>query len=399
MKTSNRVNKLELSAVRRLQPIAEKVEREGKKEILHMNVGVPDTDIPKEFYTEIRKFDENRIPYAPEIGFRNLRQAISEHYKKYGLDYSEDDIFITSGASEGIHISFLTTTDVADHILTTNPYYTNYDTMAAMTEVNLDVFDCFIENDYALPSKEEIVSKITDKTKALLICNPSNPTGKVLSKEEVDLLSEIAIEKDLYIIADEIYRDFIYDGKNFVSFADNKEIQDRLILLESISKRFSACGARIGAMLVKNEELKEKIYKVCSARISVPTIDQYGAAALYKTDESYIEDVREEYQKRRDLIYGLISDIPNVKLNYPQGAFYMIVELPVDDSEKFAAWLLTDFEDNGQTIILTPAAGFYKDKLRGKKEIRFVFALSQEKIIRGVEILRKGLEEYNKLNG
>ncbi len=328
-----------------------------------------------------------------------MRQAISEHYEKYGLYYSEDEIFITSGASEGIHISFLTTCDVGNHILTTNPYYTNYETMSTMTEVNLDVFDCFIENDYDLPPKKEIVSKITDKTKALLICNPSNPTGKVLSKKEVDLLSEIAFEYDLYIIADEIYRDFIYDDKKFISFAENKNIHDRLILLESVSKRFSACGARIGTMLVKNEELKEKIYKICSARISVPTIDQYGAAALYKTDKSYIEGVREEYEKRRNLIYELISDIPNIKLNYPQGAFYMIVELPVNDSEKFASWLLTDFDYNGQTILLTPAAGFYKDKIRCKKEIRFVFALSQEKIKRGIEILKKGLEEYNKLNG
>lgn len=398
MRTSNRVNKLELSAIRRLQPIVEIIENEGKKEILHMNVGVPDTDIPKEFYTEIRKYNENRIPYAPEMGYRHLRQAISNHYKKYGLDYSEKDIFITYGASEGINIAFLITSDVGDHILTTNPYYTNYEAISTLSEVNLDVFDCFIENDYALPSKEEIVSKITNKTRALLICNPSNPTGKVLTKEEVDLLSEIAIEKDLFIIADEIYRDFIYDDMKFVSFAENKEIQNRLILLESISKRFSACGARIGAILVKNEQLKEKIYKVCSARISVPTIDQYGAFALYKTDKSYIEGVRDEYENRRDLIYKLISDIPNVKLNYPQGAFYMIVELPVDDSEKFSSWLLTDFEYNNQTVLLTPAAGFYKNKLRGQKEIRLVFALSQEKIERGIEILRKGLEEYNKLN-
>ena len=299
MKTSNRVNRLELSAVRRLQPIAEKVMNEGKKEIIQLNVGVPDTDIPKEFYEEIRKFDENKIPYAPEIGFRHLRQAISEHYKKYGLDYSEDDIFITSGASEGIHISFITTTDVGDHILTTNPYYTNYETMSAMTEVNLDVFDCFIENNYALPSKQKIEREITDKTKALLICNPSNPTGKVLSKEEIDLLCEIALENDLFIIADEIYRDFIYDDRKFVSFAENKFVQDRLILLESISKKFSACGARIGAILVKNKDLKEKIYKVCSSRISVPTIEQYGASVLYYTDESYIKGVREEYEKSR----------------------------------------------------------------------------------------------------
>ena len=232
----------------------------------------------------------------------------------------------------------------------------------------------------------------------MLICNPSNPTGKVLSKEEIDLLCEIALENDLFIIADEIYRDFIYDDRKFVSFAENKFVQDRLILLESISKKFSACGARIGAILVKNKDLKEKIYKVCSSRISVPTIEQYGASVLYYTDESYIKGVREEYEKRRDLIYDLISDIPNVKLNYPQGAFYIIVELPVDDSEKFASWLLTDFEDNGQTILLTPAAGFYKDKLRGQKEIRLVFALSQEKIIRGIDILRKGLEVYKKLN-
>lgn len=399
MKTSNRINRLELSAIRKLQPLSDKVAKEGKKEIIYMNAGVPDTDIPKEFYEAIRKFDENRIPYAPEIGYLALRQAISRFYKDYGLDYSEDEIFITSGASEAINMSILAITDVGDSLLTTNPYYSNYETMACMSEVNIDVFDCFIENDYALPPKEDIVNKITDKTKALLICNPSNPTGKVLTKEEIDLLSEIALENDLFIIADEIYRDFIFDGKKFVSFAENKKILDRLILLESISKRFSACGARIGALLIKNENLKDRIYKLCSSRISIPTLEQFGAMAVYETDKSYIESVREEYEKRRDLIYKLISDIPNVKLNYPQGAFYMIVELPVDDSEKFAAWLLTDFEDNGQTIILTPAAGFYKDKLRGNKEIRFVFALSQEKIIRGVEILRKGLEEYNKLNG
>lgn len=393
---SNRINTLEFSAIRKLLPIANEAIRKGKN-ILRMNAGVPDTDTPNVFFEAISKFDENRLAYAPSNGLPELKNAISNHFKTYNLNYSEDEIFVTVGATEAINFSLLCLTDIGDSILTTNPYYSNYETFFNLAEINLDVFQTSIENNYDFPSKEEIEKSIHSKTKALLMCNPSNPTGKVMTKKEVEMICEIAIKHNLYIIADEIYRDFVYDNKEFISFGNYLEVADRLIIVDSVSKRYSACGARMGAVLVKNKELREKIEKLCSARISAPLLEQLGTVALYKTDKSYIESVTKEYEQRRDLAFNLVSKIPGVSSNYPQGAFYMILKLPVDDTEKFATWLLSDFEYEGETILLTPAGGFYKDDKQGKDEIRLVFALSQEKIERGIQLLEKGLEAYLRL--
>lgn len=392
---SERINKLEYSAIRKLLPVVNKVKKQGKK-IIYMNAGVPDSDTPREFFEAISKFDENRIAYASSNGLDSLREAISKYYKKYNLDYLPEEIFVTTGATEAINFALLCLTDKGDRILTSNPYYSNYDMFCQLAEISLDVFETNIKENYSYPKVEEIEKNIHSNTKAFLICNPSNPTGKVLNREEVETICKLAKKHNLFIIADEIYRDFLYDNKEFVSFADYEDMSDRVILIESISKRYSACGARIGAVLCKNKLINEKIERLCSARIAVATLDQIGAEALYKTDESYINSVVKEYEKRRDLVYNRLLTIDGVETNYPEGAFYMIVKLPVDDSEEFAKWILENFEYKGETIMLTPAAGFYKGENLGANEIRLVFALSQEKLNRGIKILEEGLKTYNK---
>lgn len=395
MKLSNRITNLEFSSIRMLQFLADDALKNGKQ-IVYMNIGAPDVETPKEFFRAICNHEEPVLGYPNSSGLPQLRTSISEHFAKYGINYDIDEIFITSGATEAIHFSLLATTDVGDSILTANPFYSNYEIIAQITETNIDVFDTFIDNDYAFPSKEEIAKCIHEKTRAFLLCNPSNPTGKLITKEEVDTICELALEHDLFIIADEIYRDYIYDNRSYHSFADNKSILDRLILLDSVSKRYSACGARIGAILSKNKELIDKFSKLCSARVAVPTLEQIGATELYKTDKEFIENVRAEYQARRDLAKSIVDTIPGIQSNSPQGAFYIMLKLPVDDAEEFAKWLLTDFSHNGETLMLTPASGFYKHQNEGKDEIRLVFAFNKKTIERGLNLLRLALEEYNK---
>lgn len=393
MKLSNRINNLEFSSIRKLQFLADEALKNGKK-IVYMNIGAPDVETPKSFFKSICDHVEPVLGYPNSSGLPQLRNSISEHFAKYGVEYDMDEIFVTSGATEAIHFALLSLTDPGDSILTANPYYSNYEILCQMTETNLDVFDTFIENDYAFPSKEEIAKNIHDKTRVFLLCNPSNPTGKIMSKEEVRNICELAKEHDLFIIADEIYRDYIYDNREYYSFADNEDILDRLVLLDSVSKRYSACGARIGAVLSKNKNLNDKISKLCSARVAVPTLEQIGATELYKTDKEFIANVREEYQERRDLVKSLVEQIPGIKSNSPQGAFYIMLKLPVDDAEDFAKWLLTDFNHNGETLMLTPAFGFYKGENEGRDKIRLVFAFNKETIKKGLNLLKLGLEEY-----
>lgn len=392
---SKRVEALSYSAIRKLMPLAQQVKKAGK-EVIHLNIGVPDSPTPEAFYQAIGAFAPKRLAYAPAVGLEDLRLAMSQYFgRAYGMDFGPDEIVVTAGASEALMMALYALTDPGDEVLTTNPFYSNYQSFIHQLDLQLKTFDTDLENAFALPDRSVIEAAIGDWTRVLLVCNPSNPTGKVLSREEVELLLEIAEDKDLVIVADEIYRDFVYDGGDFVSFADYPDYADRVVVLDSVSKRFSACGARLGGIMVKNKALLAQLQKLATARLAISTVDQVGGVDLYQDHDEYLAEVLQEYQVRRDLAYEALVRIEGVKTSKPAGAFYFMVELPVEDSEDFAKWLLTDFEDGGQTIMLAPAGGFYTDGVGGGKQVRLSFAVSQEDLLRGLDLLRLALAQYN----
>jgi len=311
------------------------------------------------------------------------------------LDFSSEEVIITTGGSEALLFAIMTVADFGDELIAPEPYYTNYNGISTPIGVNIKPFLTVAENGFKLPAKEKIVKLIGPKTRAILVSNPGNPTGAVYSREEIEMIGEIAKEYGLYVIADEVYREFCYDGLEFISFASIPGIEENVIIIDSISKRFSACGARIGSVATKNKRVLESVSKLAQARASGPKMDQIGAVALYKsTPDSYFQEVNREYQNRRDILYKAIKEIPGVVCELPRGAFYVIVKFPVDDVEKFIIWMLGEFEDNGETVMMAPVASFYGSEGHGKDEARIAYVLKGEDLKRAMEIVKKALKVY-----
>lgn len=397
MKVSERVKEVPYSAIRKLTPYADAAKENGKK-IYHLNIGEPDTATPKEFFTAIKNFDANRLGYAPSKGLLDLRMATSEYYKNRGIDFNaEDEIVITAGASEALVFAIVATTDLGDKILTCNPFYSNYYTIFRQLGINPQTFDTHVENGYELPDYETIIKSVTEDTKAILLSNPSNPTGAVYTEEEIKVIAKVAKDKDLFIIADEVYREYVFDNREFMSFAELEGIEDRLILLDSISKRFGACGARIGSIASKNKELMKEIVKLATGRLAAPTMEQIGATELYNVSDEYFKEINMEYEKRRNCIYEELNKIEGVTVYPSKGAFYVMPVLPVDDAEDFAKWLLTDFDVDGETVMVAPAGGFYHNSDAGKNQVRLAFVLNCEEIKKSINILNQGIIQYNKI--
>lgn len=397
MKVSQRVKEVPYSAIRKLTPYADAAKNAGKK-IYHLNIGEPDTATPKEFFDAIANFDANRLGYAPSKGLLDLRIATSKYYKDRGIDFdAEDEIVITTGASEALLFALIAVSDLGDKILTCNPFYSNYYTIFRQIGINPQTFDTNVEDGYKLPDYETILSAVTEDTKAILLSNPSNPTGAVYTEEEIRRIAKVAKDKNLFIIADEVYREYVFDNREFMSFAEIEGIDDRLIVLDSISKRFGACGARIGSIASKNKELMKEIVKLATSRLAAPTIEQIGATKLYSVSEDYFKEINEEYQKRRDCIYEELNKIKGVTVYPSKGAFYVMPQLPVDDAEDFAKWMLTDFDVNGETVMVAPAGGFYHDSDAGKSQIRLAFVLNCEDIKKAIHILDQGINKYNEI--
>ena len=395
MKLSKRVENVPYSAIRKLTPLANEAKSRGIK-IYHLNVGQPDVETPDEFFEAVKNIDIKRLAYAPSKGMDVLLEATSGYYKEHGIDFSKDEIVITAGASEALAFALYSVADPGDGVLTSNPFYANYNTIFKALYIETQTFDTYVENGYALPDYETIEKSVKDNTKAILLSNPSNPTGAVYTEEEIKRIVKLAIEKDLYIIADEVYREYVFDNNKFMSFAEIEGIEDRLILLDSISKRFSACGARIGSVASKNKDIMANMVKLATARLAAPTVEQIGASALYKVQKSYFEDVKEEYEKRRDCIFEELQKIEGVKVYKPKGAFYVMPTLPVKDTEDFAKWMLTDFSINNETVMVAPAGGFYNNSDLGKSQVRMAFVLNCEDLKKAIKILKAGIEEYNR---
>ncbi|CAG7586879.1 Aspartate aminotransferase [Peptoniphilus tyrrelliae] len=393
MKLSKRIEKVEYTAIRKLTPYADKARKEGKK-IYALNIGAPDTDVPDVYYETFKTFKKGPLPYTNAQGHPELREATAKYYKNRNIKFDADDIYITSGASEAILFTFQVIANEGDVVLTTDPFYTNYMTVFDQLGVELDAFKTDPDKGFALPEEEEIEKHINDKTVAILLSNPTNPTGALYSEEEINRIVNLAKKHDLYIVADEVYREFVYDGNTYKSFGEVEGIEENLILIDSISKRFGACGARVGSVASKNKRFNDGINKLCNCRLAASTIEQVAAAKLYGIDKSYFEEVNKEYQKRRDVIYEELISIPGVTVKKPKGAFYVMPKLPVDDTEKFAIWMIENFDIDGETIMFAPAKGFFKNKEDGKQMIRLAFILNIDAIKKSMRILREGIKAY-----
>jgi aspartate aminotransferase len=310
------------------------------------------------------------------------------------MDFEKDEILITNGGSEALLFALIATCDAGDEVLVPEPFYTNYNGFSLPVGVNVSPITTHAENGFALPSKEEIENLITDQTKAIMLSNPGNPTGVIYTDEEVNRIADLAIEHDLYIIADEVYREFVYDDFDYTSFGNIEKVKDRVIIVDSISKRYSACGARIGSFASKNKDLVKGVLKLCQSRLCVPTLEQIGATELYKVDQSYFIDVNTEYKKRRDIVFNALDAMDGVICKKPHGAFYIIAKLPVEDAEDFVIWMLKEFSDNNETVMFAPAEGFYATEGLGKDEIRIAYILNEKDLKRSMELLEMGLKEY-----
>ena len=395
MKLSKRVEEMQFSPIRKFNPIAQKAKDAGKK-IYHLNIGQPDVETPSVFMEAIRNFDQKVIAYAESGGLPVLQDAIIEYFKKYNMEYIRDEIIVTTGGSEALTMAFLAIINDGDEVLIPEPFYTNYHTFATSAGGKVVPITTKAEDGYHYAQREQIERAITPKTKAICCISPGNPTGTVLTLDEIKLIGEIAKKHDLYIIADEVYREFAYDGRDVTSFGMEPGIADRVIIIDSVSKRFSACGARIGCIVSKNKEFMEAVMKIAQGRLCTSTVDQIGAAALYKLPRSYYDKVKAEYCARRDVVFEELQKIPGVVCQKPGGSFYITAKLPVDNVEDFLMFLLEDFDDNGETVMFAPAEGFYATEGLGRDELRIAYVLNKQDMRRGVELIRLGLEAYNK---
>ena len=390
---SNRINELKASPIRRLYPYAVEAKNNGKT-IIPLNIGQPDIKTPNEYKTAIENFNDEVLSYADSKGIPVLIDSFVDYYNKHNMNFSKDDIVITNGGSEALLFSFLALLDHGDSILMPEPYYANYNSFARIAGINVIPITTKAEDDFALPHKEDILKLITPKTKAVLITNPSNPTGKVYTKEEINLIKDVALEKGLYIIADEVYREFIYDDLEFTSFAHIKGIENNVVIIDSISKRYSACGSRIGCVASKNKEIMANMLKLAQSRLSVATLEQIGAANLVNVDDNYLKEVNDEYCIRRNVLYKALQEMDGVICNNPQGAFYVIAKLPVKDAEKFAIWLLQDFDINNETILITPAEDLCATEGLGKDEVRISYCINIESLKKAMCLLDEALKVY-----
>ena len=394
MKLSQKITACELSPIRKFYPYAVQAQERGIK-IHHLNIGQPDIQTPEAYFEALANYRENVLAYAPSPGIPALLEAVQAYYARIGVDFSIDDILITTGGSEALLIAMLCILDEGSEILVPEPFYPNYHTFIRMAGGKIRPIRTTPEDGYRYATREQIEPQINEYTRAILITNPGNPTGTVLTQQELRLVADIAKEHGLYLICDEVYREFVYDGEKLTSVASFRDIDENLILIDSVSKRFSACGARIGALLSRNRALMENAMKYAQARLSVATLDQVGAAALYGVEPSYFEATREEYQHRRDVCYRKLLESPGVVTTEPKGAFYTMAKLPVDDAEEFQMYLLKEFSDRDETVMFAPGSGFYATEGAGLSEIRIAYVRCAEELERALDLLRIGIERYN----
>lgn len=395
MQISEKSKQMSLSPIRRFNEMAKKAEARGIK-IYRVNIGQPDIETPSCYMEAIRNYPNDVIAYMESGGTDDLKDAVREYYGSFGVDLERDDIMVTSGGSEALSMVFTTILNEGDEVLAADPYYSNYSTFILSAGGQIARIPSHAEEGYHYAYRDRIEKAITPKTKAIICTSPGNPTGDVLTQEEVHMICEIAEEHDLWVISDEVYREFVYDGREPASFGVEKDYLDRIIITDSISKRYSCCGGRIGLLISKNRDVMNGAMKLAQGRLSVSTLDQAGAAALFRLPPSYYKEIRDEYEKRRDAVYEELVKIPGVVCVKPRGSFYVTVKLPVKDIEDFLIFLLTEFSDNNETVMFAPADGFYYDSDRGKNKMRLAYVLEADQMKRASELIRLGLEAYER---
>ena len=381
------------SPIRKLVPFAEKAKKAGKK-VYHLNIGQPDIKTPELALEAIHNFPDKLVGYSHSAGFKSYRKGLANYYQNLGIEINHNDIIVTTGGSEALSFALNTCLDNGDEIIIPEPFYANYNSFSTSAGVKVIPITTSIIDGFALPKIEEFEKLISSNTKAIIICNPGNPTGNLYSKEELETLRDIVLKHDLFLIADEVYREFAYDGNVHHSVLNIEGLAEHAIIIDSTSKRYSMCGVRVGCLVSKNKELMATAMKFAQARLSPPTLGQIAGEAALKTDDSYFEEVSAEYVSRRDVLVEGLNKIDGVFCPKPTGSFYAIAELPVDDADKFAQWLLEDFELDGETIMVAPAAGFYATPKTGTRQVRIAYVLNKESLQKSITILAAALKVY-----
>ncbi|WP_304508287.1 pyridoxal phosphate-dependent aminotransferase [Anaerotignum sp.] len=393
MKLSDRVQAMQNSPIRKFNPMAAEAKAKGAK-IYHLNIGQPDIVTPSVFMESIKGFDQKVLAYAESPGLPELQDSIIDYFKTFDMNLDRKDILITSGGSEALTLVFLSLINPGDEIIVAEPYYTNYLTFIQAADGVIKPVTTYAEEGYKYAYMDRLEAAVTEKTKMISIVNPGNPTGCILSREDMRVICDFAKKHDLWILADEVYREFAYDGREMTSFGQYEDVADRVIIIDSISKRFSACGARIGCLISKNADLMANVMKIAMGRLCCPTLEMVGATALYKLDPSFFGEVRAEYEKRRNVSYEALKKIPGVVCEKPGGAFYITCKLPVENAEDLLVFLLKEFRENNETVMYAPAEGFYATPGLGKNELRIAYILNADDMARGIELLGKGIEAY-----
>ena len=396
MQISINANRCEPSPMRKFHPLAVKAKKEGKK-IYHLNIGQPDLPTPKAFYEAVHEFADQTLAYEASPGRPVLIEAIKKYYGTLGVSLEDNDILVTTGGSEALLFTCLSILDPYTEVIIPEPYYPNYTTFVHAAGGVIRALPTNPWEGYRYADRERIESLITPNTRAILITNPGNPTGVVLDESEMRMIADIAKKHNLFLICDEVYREFCYDDKFGVpTMARFRDIDENLVIVDSVSKRFSACGARVGCVVTRNKQLQAALLKFCQSRLAVATVDQVGAAALYSVDSAFFRSCKEEYRKRRDTVIRKLRQIPGVVVEEPMGAFYLMASLPVDNADKFQRWLLEEFSDNGDTVMFAPGAPFYETPGKGINEVRIAYVLKQEDLERAMDVLAKGIAAYQR---
>ena len=391
---SERGTLMPASPIRKLAPLAYAAEDRGVK-VYRLNIGQPDLPTPKAALDAIRNFDHKVLEYTPSQGIRSYREKLVSYYAKYNINVTSDDIIVTTGGSEAVLFAFMACLNPGDEIIVPEPAYANYMAFAISAGAVIRTISTTIEEGFCLPKVEKFEELINERTKAILICNPNNPTGYLYTRREMNQIRDLVKKYDLYLFSDEVYREFIYTGSPYISACHLEGIENNVVLIDSVSKRYSECGIRIGALITKNVEVRKAVMKFCQARLSPPLIGQIIAEASLSTPREYMEEVYDEYLSRRNFLIDGLNKIPGVYSPTPMGAFYTVARLPVDDAEKFTKWCLTDFSYEGQTIMMAPASGFYSDPEEGRNEVRIAYVLNKEDLAKALTVLAKALEAYN----
>lgn len=392
-KISERANAMPVSPIRKLAPLANKAKERGIR-VYHLNIGQPDVPSPPEAFEALKHIDRKVLEYSPSQGFKSYREKLVKYYSKYNIELSPNDIIVTSGGSEAVLFAFMSCLNPGDEIIMPEPAYANYMAFAISAGAKIRTIATTIEEGFSLPKVEKFEELINEHTRAILICNPNNPTGYLYTKREMNQIRDLVKKYDLYLFSDEVYREFIYTGSPYISACHLAGIENNVVLIDSVSKRYSECGIRIGALITKNQSVRQAVMKFCQARLSPPLLGQIVAEASVEVSPVYSQEVYDEYVDRRKCLIDGLNRIPGVYSPIPMGAFYTVAQLPVDDTEKFCAWCLTDFDYEGETVMMAPASGFYVTPGLGRNQVRIAYVLNKEDLKRALFVLQKALEAY-----